>query len=105
MTYEQLKALTPGDFKRACGVYLQTFEHMLQVLQDHEQQKVKRGRPSTLSLADQLLMALQYWREYRPYFHIGLSWGLDESGVCRTVQKVENVLLKSKAFHIPGKNK
>jgi Helix-turn-helix of DDE superfamily endonuclease len=103
MTYEQLKALTPADFKRACGVSPQTFEQMLQVLRDQEQRKVKPGRPSTLSLADQLLMALQYWREYRTYFHIGLSWGLDESVVCRTVQKIENVLIKSKAFHLPGK--
>jgi Helix-turn-helix of DDE superfamily endonuclease len=105
MTYEQLKALTPGNFKRACGVYPQTFEQMLQVLRDHEQRKVKPGRPSTLALEDQLLMALQYWREYRTYFHLGLSWGLDESVVCRTVQKIENLLLKSKAFHIPGKKK
>ena len=49
--------------------------------------------------------SLQYWREYRTYFHLGLSWGLDESVVCRTVQKIENVLIKSKAFHIPGKKK
>ena len=105
MTYEQMQHLKPGDFKRACGVHPQTFETMLQVLRDHEQQKVKPGRPATLSLADQLLMTLQYWREYRTYFHIGLSWGVDESVVCRTVQKIENLLLKSKTFHLPGKKK
>jgi Helix-turn-helix of DDE superfamily endonuclease len=103
VTYEQRKALTPGDFKRACGGSLETCEQLLQVLRDNERRKVKPGRPATLSLADQLLMALQYWREYRTYCHIGLSWGLDESVVCRTVQKIENVLIKSKAFHIPGK--
>ena len=32
MTYEQMKELKPGDFKRACGVYPRTFETMLQVL-------------------------------------------------------------------------
>jgi hypothetical protein len=63
MTYEQMKNLKPGDFKRACGVYPQTFEAMLQVLRDHAQKKVKPGRPPTLSLEDQLLMTLQYWRE------------------------------------------
>ena len=105
MTYEQLKDLKPGDFKRACGVSPQTFEHMLQVLREHEQRKSKPGRPPKHSLADQLLMTLQYWREYRTYFHIGLSWGLDESVVCRTVQKIENLLIKSKAFHVPGKKK
>jgi Helix-turn-helix of DDE superfamily endonuclease len=103
MTYERMKHLKPGDFKRACGVHPQTFETMLQVLRDHEQKKVKPGRPPTLSLEDQLLMSLQYWREYRTYFHIGLSWGVDESVVCRTVQKIENLLIQSKVFHIPGK--
>jgi len=103
MTYERMKDLTPPDFKRACGVHPQTFETMLQVLREHAQQKVKPGRPPTLSLEDQLLMTLQYWREYRTYFHIGLSWGVDESVVCRTVQKIENLLIQSKAFHVPGK--
>ena len=105
MTYEQMKNLKPGDFKRACGVHPQTFETMLQVLRDHAQKKVKPGRPPTLSLEDQLLMTLQYWREYRTYFHIGLSWGVAESVVCRTVQKIENLLIKSQAFHLPGKKK
>ncbi|WP_199305592.1 hypothetical protein [Stenomitos frigidus] len=26
-------------------------------------------------MADQLLVALDYWREYRSQFHIGVSWG------------------------------
>jgi Helix-turn-helix of DDE superfamily endonuclease len=105
MTYEQMKHLPPEDFKRACGVHPQTFETMLQVLRAHEQRKVKPGRPSRLSLEDQLCMTLQYWREYRTYFHIGLSWGVDESIVCRTVHKIENLLIKSKVFHVPGKKK
>ena len=58
-----------------------------------------------LSLEDQLLMTLQYWREYRTYFHIGLSWGVAASVVYRTVQRTENILIKSKAFHVPGKKK
>jgi hypothetical protein len=105
MTYEQLKDLQPGDFKRACGIHPQTFETMLQVLQEHTQKKVKPGRPPALSLENQLLMTLQYWREYRTYFHIGLSWGIDESVVCRTVHKIEDLLIKSKVFHVPGKKK
>jgi hypothetical protein len=103
MTYDQLKDLQPGTFKRACGVSPQTFEKMLHVLQEHEQRKIKPGRPPKRSLEDQLLMTLQYWREYRTYFHIGLSWGIAESVVCRTVQRTENLLMKSKAFHWPGK--
>ncbi|MBC1224598.1 transposase family protein [Nostoc sp. UCD121] len=36
----------------------------------HSQPKWKTGRPGKLSLQDQLLMTLQYWREYCTYFHI-----------------------------------
>ena len=40
-------------------------------------------------------MVIQYWREYRTYYHIGLDWGLSESAVCRTVYKIENILISS----------
>src|SRR5919106_576845 len=105
MTYEQRQDLKPQDFKRACGVHPQTFDKMLHVLREHMQRKVKQGRPAKLSLEDQLLMPLQYWREYRTYFHIGPSWGVAESIVCRTVQRIENLLIRSKGFHLPGKKK
>lgn len=51
------------------------------------------------------MLTLQYWRDYRTYFHIGLWWGLTESVVCRTLQKIENLLIKQKAFPVPGKKK
>src|SRR5512134_1871002 len=105
MTYEQLKDLKPEDFKRACGVSPPTFAEMRQVLRAHEQRKIKLGRPPKLSLENRLLRALQYWREYRTYFQLGLSWGVDESVVCRTVHQIEQRLLTSQAFHVPGKRR
>jgi hypothetical protein len=103
MTYEQIKDLKPAEFKRACGVQPQTFEKMLYVLRENGQKKIKPGRPAKLVLEDQLLMTLQYWREYRTSFHLGLSWGVAESVVCRTVQRLENLLIQSKVFPLPGK--
>jgi hypothetical protein len=47
MTYAQIKDLKPGAFKRAYGVHPQTFETMLLVLREHEQRKIKPGRPPT----------------------------------------------------------
>jgi hypothetical protein len=44
-----------------------------------------------------------YWREYRTEFHIGLTYGVSEATVCRTIKKIENVLIQSKQFHLPGK--
>ena len=61
------------------------------------------GRTPKLSREDQLLMTLMYWREYRTEFHIGLTYGVSELTVCRTIQKVENVLMKSGEFRLPGR--
>lgn len=44
-----------------------------------------------------------YWREYRAYYHIGIDWGVSESTVCRTVHKIENILIRSRKFSLPGK--
>jgi hypothetical protein len=54
-------------------------------------------------LEDQLLLTLQYWREYRTYFHLSVSWGVSEATVCRTVHRVENALINAKCLHLPGK--
>lgn len=105
MTYEQIKDLKAEDFKRLCGVHPLTFAKMLAALREREKAKKKPGRPPKLSLEDQLLVALQYWREYRTYFHIALSWGISESDVCRIVQRVENTLMQVNDFHLPGKKK
>lgn len=103
MTYEQLKDLKPTEFKRWCGVHLETFARMVKVLRPHLERTGKRGGQPKLSVEDQLLIALEYWREYRTYFHIAKSWGIHESTVCRLVQKVEQLLLRSGVFRLPGK--
>ena len=100
MRYETVQVLKDEDFKRSTGVQRSTFEKMLQVV---EAGLRDFGRPPKLGRADQLLMTLMYWREYRTEFHIGLSYGVSESTVCRTIQKVEDVLIKSEQFHLPGK--
>ena len=103
MTYEQLKNLNHKEFKRLCGVHLETFTRMVRVLRPDLERTGKRGRQPKLSVEDQLLITLEYWREYRTYFHIGRSWGIHESTVCRIVRKVEQLLIRSRTFRLPGK--
>lgn len=103
MTYEQVKTLKPTEFKRVCGVYPDTFKDMVTVLKAEKVWQKKTGRPSKLSTEDQLLITLEYWREYRTYFHRGNSWGVNESTAYRIVRKVENILIKSGLFNLPGK--
>ena len=100
MRYETVQKLKDEEFKRSTGVQRSTFEKMLAVVESGLRDF---GRPAKLSRADQLLMTLMYWREYRTEFHIGLTYGVSEATVCRTIQKVEEVLIQSKQFHLPGK--
>ena len=100
MRYETIKHLKEADFKRLTGVQYGTFETMLAVV---EKGLRDFGRPTKLSRADQLLMTLMYWREYRTEFHIAQSYGISEATVCRTIRKVENILVHSGKFRLPGK--
>ena len=104
MTYLQYQQLKPENFQRLCGVHHQTFVRMVAVLEEQvEPKKKKSGRPSKLSVEDQVLISLEYWREYRTYFHIGQAWEVHESTVSRMVRKVENALMQAGIFQLPGK--
>ena len=100
MHYETIEQLKDSDFKRLTGVQREIFEQMLVVI---EKGLRNFGRPTKLSRADQLLMTLMYWREYRTEFHIAQSYGVSEATVCRTIRKVEDALVRSKKFRLPGK--
>ena len=100
MRYEEIKDRNDKDFKRLTGVEHQTFKQMVSVL---ESELSNFGRPPKLSRADQLLLTLMYWREYRTQFHIAQAYGISESAVCRTIQKIENALINSGQFRLPGK--
>jgi len=100
MRHETIKDLKDPDFKRLTGVQRETFDLMLKVI---EKGLRNFGRPTKLKRADQLLMTLMYWREYRTEFHIAQAYGVSEATVCRTIQKVENILVRSGKFRLPGK--
>ena len=103
MIYERTKHLKPAEFKRFWGVTYETFDKMVEIVRQHSQQKKKTGRPGKISLEDQVLMTLEYWREYRTYFHIGQSWGVRESTACRIIRKIENIFSQARVFALPGK--
>src|SRR5688572_12458575 len=77
---------------------------MVEILQAAEAiQKAKGGRPNKLSMPIRLLMTLEYLREYRTYAHIGMSYGLSESNAFAAIRWIENILIQSKEFRLPGK--
>ena len=103
MNYESTKLLRPHQFKRRFGVSRPIFKHMVKALQKELPSKPGRGRKPKLCLEDRALVTLEYWREYRPYFHISTNWAVSESTVCRTVHWVEDTLMRSGLFRLPGK--
>jgi len=102
--YEQISTLSAKAFKRRTGVKKETFEVMVAVLQEAEKaQKAFGGKPNILSIHDRLLMSLEYLREYRTYFHIAHDYDISESTCYRKCRWVEETLIKSQKFRLPGK--
>lgn len=102
MEYEQVKKLAAEPFKRLTGVKPETFGVMVKALRQAAAGKRKPGRPSKLSLENQVLLTLMYLRENRTYFHIGHAYGIDASTACRIVRHVEDTLSREKAFGLPS---
>jgi hypothetical protein len=104
MKYETMKEYNDAKFRRITGVKRQTFAKMLEILQAaHADKHKRRGRNPKLCMEDRLLAALEYWREYRTFAHIGASFGLDESNMYRSIKWMEDVLIKDGTFALPGK--
>ncbi len=104
MKHNQAKDLSAEQFRRLTGVKRSTFEKMLEILTEaDERKKAKGGRKSKLSIENQLLMALEYIREYRTYFHIAKSYGVSESVAYKIVRWVEDTLIKHPDFALPGR--
>ncbi len=104
MSYENIKLLSPEKFKLLCGVKPDTFRRICAFVGDELKRTQKKpGRPTRLSIEDQVLLTLEYWREYRTQFHIANSWHLSEPTVCRIIRKIEDILKNCPDFRLPGK--
>ncbi len=104
MKYDQIKDLDEEKFGRLTGVKRSTFCKMVGILiAADEVKKAQGGRKNKLSLEDQLLMALEYIREYRTYFHIAKSYGVSESSAYKAVKWIEDTLIKHPDFSLPGR--
>lgn len=104
MKYEQIKNLSDDQFRRLTGLKRATFTKIVSILQETDTQKKARGgRKNKLSIENQLLMALEYLREYRTYFHVSQSYGVSESSCYKTIRWIEDTLIKHPDFALPGR--
>ena len=98
MKYIYSKKLSETQFKRYTGISWSTFDLMVEQLKKHIPAK---GRPSKLSVEDQVLLCMSYWREYLTLFHVATSYGVSEPTASRIVRHVEDCLIKSNLFNLP----
>ena len=101
--FERVMQMTRKQFKRRTGVYPETFTAMEVALQAWELDKKRSGRPPARTLSEQLLLTLEFWREYRTLSHLAEDWDIHESTAQRTIERVENALIASGQFALPGK--
>lgn len=100
------KALEMDDkqFIRLFGFSKRSMIVMVEILQEAYAAKHKRrGRNSKLDVEDMLLLASKYWRQYVTFLSLGNEFGVAESTAHDITVWVENVLIKSGQFVLPGK--
>jgi hypothetical protein len=104
MKYENMISYSDESFRRITGVKRKTFATMIEILQNAETTRRSKGGPKPkLSLENQLLATLEYFREYRTYAHIAANYDLSESRIFRIIRWVENTLIKDGTFSLPGR--
>ena len=102
--YNKLNKLKDTQFRRKTGVKRNTFNKMVEIVREKEEARKKiLGRPLKLSYEDQVLMALEYLREYRTYFSLAQIYDLSEANCYKICRKVEDILIKSKEFKLPNR--
>lgn len=104
MKYDQIKNLENEQFRRLTGIKRTTFDKIIGILSEADsKKKSKGGRKNKLSIYDQLLITLEYLREYRTYFHISKSYGISESSAYKGIKWVKDTLIKHPDFALPGR--
>ena len=102
--YNMLKDLSAAKFRRISGVHPETFKKMVKILKICKKKQCLRGGPKgKLTLENQLLLHLEYLRENRTFAHICVNYGVSESTAWRVQRWVEDTLIHSGEFNLPGK--
>jgi hypothetical protein len=99
-----LAELNDTKFKRLIGIKKHTAARFVEHLDAaYAAKHTRRGRHSKLKPEDMLLMACRYWRQYDTFAEIGYEFGVAESTAHDLIKWVEDVLIKCKELHIPGR--
>jgi len=97
----QLKDM--GLFQLLTGVTKAVFLQMLAVLTREYNMihQTKGGNPNGTEVGLKLVIALEYWREYRTMRHMTFDYEIPVSTLCNCITWVEDILSRSEEFKIP----
>jgi hypothetical protein len=104
--YAKTEKLNDHDFKEIIGVKRTTFEAMITILKDaynSRPRKWRGGRRKKLSLEEQLMLTLKYYRYYITQKALAFEFEVGEATVSDTIKWVEEMLIKDGTFSLPGK--
>jgi IS5 family transposase len=112
MSHSERLKRTPETFRRLTGLTPAAFQDLLAQVEPawHAAQAKRRARPGrrrkpgagpkhSLSVADQLLMLLIYYRTYVSHAFLAFLFGIDDATVCRNFRLIEPLL--AGIFRIP----
>jgi len=105
MKYEKIEAVREKRFKSITGVARETYNAMVDVVRKAyiKRHSKHNGRNRQLSIEDMVLATLEYLYEYRTFECIGASYGLSKQSANDMIRWVEDVLITSGLFRLPGK--
>lgn len=104
--YVKANQLSDKDFKEIIGVEKATFDAMVKILKEANEQKPKKyrgGRKKKLTIENQLILTLKYFRHYVTQKVLSFEFEIGEATVCDTIRWVEDTLIKDGTFSLPGK--
>ena len=108
LSYDKLSK-KPTLFKSFTGLSVQEFDDIynIEIVKKYHKHEFKRlskrknrkrcigaGRHFKLDLKDRFLMLLVYYRLYITYTLAGFLFDLDQSNICRDIQKIERLVRK-----------
>jgi hypothetical protein len=104
---ETLKSCTGKKFRRKVGIRRRTFRQIYQRVRAYQDQKrtrqplTRRGKQSTLTLVDQLLLPFVYLRQYPTFEELGDMFGISESYANKLYHRHLDILVQ--VLRLPGK--
>lgn len=102
---------TPKICQRLFGINYENFEIILEKVQKYEREFLEknplscRGIESEMSLANQLLLTLEYLKQYPTFLSLGFSYGISESYANKIYHKIRVILAEVIGLKNPNKLK